>query len=82
MKRIRVIKQYGGSNLIALEPADLKDFNLKTGDRVVIDDIVKCDAQGLIDSVDTVEEINSENASENMTNLLTKQRRDENAKSI
>lgn len=72
-----MIKQWGGSNVIALEPADLKDFGLKTGDEVIIDDIVKCDAQGLIDSTDSIEEVNSENASENLTNALTKQRRDE-----
>ena len=41
MNRIRLIKQFGGTRAIALEPADMKDFNLSVGDPVLIDDIIK-----------------------------------------
>lgn len=41
MKRKRTIKKYGDSHAIHLEPADLKDFDLKCGDQVVIDEIYK-----------------------------------------
>ena len=39
--RKRKIKQLGGSFYIHLEPADMKDFNLSVGDKVIIDDILQ-----------------------------------------
>lgn len=39
--RIREIKKYGDSRAIKLEVADLKDLELKEGDKVVIDNIYK-----------------------------------------
>lgn len=77
MRRKRVIKQYGGSKVIALEPADLKDFNIKVGDEIIIDDIIK--AQDIIDSPNydlDGNEINSETAQEDISNILTKRRND------
>lgn len=40
MVRLRIIKKYGDSHAIKLEPADLKDLNLKVGDEVDIEDII------------------------------------------
>ena len=39
--RIREIKKFGGSYGIKLLSADLKDFNLKEGDKVDISEILK-----------------------------------------
>jgi len=39
--RLRKITKVGGSWFIKLEPADLKDLNLKEGDFVDIEDINK-----------------------------------------
>lgn len=78
MKRVRDIKQLGGTKAIKLFPSDMIDFNLKVGDQVIIDDIVKYDAQNLIDEIDTVEEVTQKNTDENITNILAKQKNDEN----
>ena len=43
--RIRKIKQVGGSMDIRLEPADVKDFNLKDNDNVDIEDIRKIEVK-------------------------------------
>lgn len=41
IQRIREVKRWGDSRIIKLEKADLMDFNLKEGDKVIIDDIIK-----------------------------------------
>jgi len=41
MVRKREIRQIGGSYYIKLYPSDLKDFNLKVKDLVIIDEISK-----------------------------------------
>ena len=43
MVRLRQIKKYGDSNAIKLEPADLKDLGIATGDWIDIEDIIKED---------------------------------------
>ncbi len=39
--RYRPIKKYGGTFIITLSSADVKDFELKVGDEVDIEDIIK-----------------------------------------
>lgn len=41
IQRIRKIKKYGNSYIIKLEKADIIDFQLKEGDDIIIDDIIK-----------------------------------------
>lgn len=41
MKRLRAIKKYGNSFVIALFQTDMKDFELKEGDEVDISEIKK-----------------------------------------
>ena len=38
--RKRTIKKYGNTWIIKLEPSDVKDFDLKEGDVVDIDDLL------------------------------------------
>jgi len=73
-RRLRSVKKYGHSYAIPLTKADMKDFNLKVGDEVVIDDIFL--AQDIVDSCGDTELT----ADENISNILTKQRNDENGK--
>ena len=39
--RYRPIKKYGGTFIITLSSADVKDFELKVGDEVDIEDMIK-----------------------------------------
>lgn len=43
IQRIREVKRWGDSRIIKLEKADIMDFDLKEGDKVIIDDIIKLD---------------------------------------
>jgi len=40
MERKRPVKKYSGVNVIKLEPSDMKDFNIETGDEVDISKII------------------------------------------
>lgn len=39
--RFRLIKKYGNTFVITLSVADVKDFDLKVGDEVDIEDMIK-----------------------------------------
>ena len=41
MSRIRIIKYYGNTMVIPLMSADIKDFNIKEGEEVDIEDLLK-----------------------------------------
>lgn len=41
MTRIRVIKYYGNTMVIPLMSADIKDFDIKEGDEIDIEDLLK-----------------------------------------
>ncbi len=40
MKR-RTIKKYGNTHIVKLEVADIKDYNLKEGDELDLEDAIK-----------------------------------------
>lgn len=41
MARLRIIKKYGGTHFIQITSTDMRDFNLKEGDQIDIDDLIK-----------------------------------------
>ena len=41
MSRYRILRKYGNTWVIALNPKDIEDLNLKVGDMIDIEDAVK-----------------------------------------